>query len=93
MAQDAPTILKRLQAKGFEVKCLHHAEAIATIDFPTGMSELEGALEAISIPVEEIVCGRGRRSGRHAAAPKSVGWLGVGQAQFPDREDDQRRRA
>jgi hypothetical protein len=59
MAQDAPAILKRLQAKGFEVKCLHHAEAIATIDFPTGMAELEGTLEAISIPVEEIVAGGG----------------------------------
>lgn len=59
LAQDAPGILKRLQAKGFEVKCLHHAEAIATIDFPAGMAELEGALEAISIPVDEIVAGGG----------------------------------
>jgi hypothetical protein len=59
MEQVAPKILKRLQAKGFEVKCLHHAEAIATIDFPSGMDEIESALGAISIPIDEIVAGGG----------------------------------
>ena len=59
MAQDTPGILKRLQDKEFELKCLHHAEAITKIDFPTGLKEIESVLEGLSIPIDEIVAGGG----------------------------------
>lgn len=48
-----------LQQKGFTVLTLHHAEAILTHDLPETVDELTGALDDISIPVEELVRGGG----------------------------------
>jgi hypothetical protein len=52
-------MLDRLQAKGFEVAALHHAEAILQSDMPSAVIEIEQALIDLSIPIEELVRGGG----------------------------------
>ena len=49
----------QLKSRGFQVLALHHAEAILKHDMPEAMTELEAALSAIEIPVEELVRGGG----------------------------------
>ncbi len=48
-----------LRERGFDVVHLSHAEAILSVDFPDAGGELEGALLAASIPIEEIIAGGG----------------------------------
>ena len=48
-------MLERLQAQGFELKYLSHAEAILSRDFPDAVRELEAALENFRIPITEII--------------------------------------
>ncbi|MGH7116659.1 MAG: BglII/BstYI family type II restriction endonuclease [Stellaceae bacterium] len=48
-----------LIARGFQVEFLSHAEAILSVDFPDAVAELEEALSASTIPIEEIIAGGG----------------------------------
>jgi hypothetical protein len=48
-------MLESLVARGFQVEFHAHAEAILSVDFPEAVGELEKALSALSIPIEEIV--------------------------------------
>lgn len=52
-------MFEQLKNKGFQVLALHHAEAILKHDMPEAVTELEEALSAIEIPVEELVRGGG----------------------------------
>ena len=51
--------LSALIAKGFQVEFVSHAEAILTVDFPSVLTELEGVLNVLTIPVEQLVRGGG----------------------------------
>ncbi len=48
-----------IKRKGFQILTLYHAEAILKHDLGTAVQELEAALGAIRIPVEELVRGGG----------------------------------
>jgi hypothetical protein len=52
-------MLDSLQAKGFQVEFLSHAQAILSVDFPEALAELEEALLATTVPIEEIIAGGG----------------------------------
>jgi hypothetical protein len=55
-------MLDRLIAKGFQVEFHSHAAAILSVDFPRALVELEDALAAATIPIEEIIAGGGGES-------------------------------
>lgn len=55
-------MFEALAAKGFQIEFLSHAEAILSVDFPEAVAELEGALTATTIPIEEIIAGGGGES-------------------------------
>jgi hypothetical protein len=44
-----------LAARGFQIEFHSHATAILSVDFPDAIGELEAALGALSIPIEEII--------------------------------------
>lgn len=48
-----------LVSKGFEVRALHHAEAILAHDIPEAVDEIQRCLLEMRIPVEELVAGGG----------------------------------
>ena len=52
-------MFEALIEKGFQVVFLSHAEAILTFDFKDAVAELESALLASTIPIEEIIAGGG----------------------------------
>ncbi|MGA2467563.1 MAG: BglII/BstYI family type II restriction endonuclease [Thermodesulfobacteriota bacterium] len=52
-------MFEKIKKKGFQVRVLHHAEAILKHDMPDAAEELETVLLNISIPVEELVRGGG----------------------------------
>lgn len=52
-------MFERLRDRGFQIEFLSHAEAILGVDFEPAIAELEEALLASTIPVEEIVAGGG----------------------------------
>ena len=52
-------IFNKLQARGYDILALHHAEAILMHDMPQAIADLESVLLNLEIPVEEIVCGGG----------------------------------
>jgi hypothetical protein len=52
-------MFERLTARGFQVEFLSHARAILSVDFPRALAELESALLASTIPIEEIIAGGG----------------------------------
>lgn len=52
-------MFERIKGKGFQVLALHHAEAILEHDMPEAIAELQEALAAIEIPVEDLVRGGG----------------------------------
>lgn len=69
--------LQPLRDKGFQIEFLSHAKAILEVDFPAVLSELAGALELLTIPIEEIIQSgggetRGTQRLRHALA--GAGW-------------------
>jgi len=55
-------MLESLHTKGFQVDFLSHAKAILSVDFPIALAELEAALSASTIPIEEIIAGGGGES-------------------------------
>jgi hypothetical protein len=70
-------MLESLVARGFQVEFHGHAEAILSVDFPEAVGELEKALGALSIPIEEIVgSGGGEAKGtqRLRKALAELGW-------------------
>lgn len=52
-------VFEKLRERGFDLLYLSHASAILSVDFPEAGGELEDALLAASIPIEEIVAGGG----------------------------------
>jgi hypothetical protein len=52
-------MFERLREVGYQIKLLHHAEAILTHDMREAASELEEILAEAKLPVEELVCGGG----------------------------------
>ncbi|MDO9607436.1 MAG: BglII/BstYI family type II restriction endonuclease [Brevundimonas sp.] len=52
-------MFEALQEKGFQVEFHSHARAILAADFPGAAEELESALLAATIPIEEIIAGGG----------------------------------
>lgn len=52
-------MFEALQARGFQIEFHNHAAAILSGDFPDALAELERALEAVSIPIEEIIASGG----------------------------------
>ena len=66
-----------LQAKGFEVHCVSHAEAILRHDFAAAVGELETALLGVDIPITELIgSGGGEAKGtqRLRRALDAQGW-------------------
>jgi hypothetical protein len=71
-------MLDSLLAKGFQVEFLSHAEAILSVDFPEAVAELEEALLATTIPIEEIIAGGGgeaKGTQRLRKALTAKGWI------------------
>jgi hypothetical protein len=67
-----------LTQRGFQVEYVAHAKAILASDFPDAAAELESALMAATIPIEEIIAGgggeaKGTQRLRRALSAKS--WL------------------
>lgn len=52
-------MFEKLTNKGFQIRQLHHAEAILKHDLPLAAAELESALEGLALPVSELVYGGG----------------------------------
>ena len=52
-------MFEQLRTQGFEIKMLHHAEAILTYDMPRAAEELQEVLAGAKIPCEELVRGGG----------------------------------
>lgn len=48
-------MFERLKAAEFDVEIRNHAGAILSVDFPEVAKELEDALLAVKIPVEELI--------------------------------------
>ncbi len=55
-------MFERLRERGFQIEFLSHAEAILSVDFEPAVAELEEALLASTVPIEEIVAGGGGES-------------------------------
>lgn len=73
-----PQMLDSLTSKGFQVEFLSHAQAILAVDFPSAVAELEEALLATTIPIEEIIAGGGgeaKGTQRLRKALASKGWV------------------
>ena len=51
-----------LEDRGFQIEFQSHAQAILSVDFPEAVQELEIALLAATIPIEEIIAGGGGES-------------------------------
>lgn len=69
--------LQPLRDKGFQIEFHSHAKAILEADFPQVLGELAGALNGLTIPIEEIIgSGGGETKGtqrlRHALS--AAGW-------------------
>lgn len=70
-------MLEDLIERGFQIEFHSHAQAILSVDFPDAVGELERALEAVSIPIEEIIgSGGGEAKGtqRLRRALTDLGW-------------------
>ena len=52
-------MFEKIKNKEFQVLTLHHAEAILKHDMGDAVNELEAVLDAVVIPVEELVRGGG----------------------------------
>jgi len=52
-------MFEKMRSKGFQVRMLHHAEAILTHDMRSAAEEIESVLLDVAIPAEELVRGGG----------------------------------
>ena len=59
MAETPLKIFSALIAKGYQIEFHSHSSAILSVDFPEALSELEEALNSLTIPIEEIIAGGG----------------------------------
>src|SRR5438270_9526026 len=59
MEEKSLQFFSSLTAKGYQIEFHSHAKAILSVDFPEALSELEGALGDLTIPIEEIIAGGG----------------------------------
>jgi hypothetical protein len=70
-------MFEALERRGFQVEFHSHARAILSVDFPQVVQELEAALAATSIPIEEIIAGGGgeaKGTQRLRKALAAAGW-------------------
>jgi hypothetical protein len=70
-------LIERLRRQGFPIEFRSHAEAILGVDFPMALLELERALRALTIPVDELVhSGGGETKGtqRLRRSLAELGW-------------------
>lgn len=70
-------MFESLRARNFQVEFTSHAEAILSVDFPSAASELEAALLAATIPIEEIIAsggGEAKGTQRLRRALTQAGW-------------------
>jgi hypothetical protein len=78
MVNTSPPDFTALSAKGFQIEFHSHAKAILSLDFPEALSELEGTLTGLSIPIEEIIAGGGgeaKGTQRLRKALTAAGWI------------------
>lgn len=70
-------LLKALEGLGFQVEFHSHAKAILEVDFPQALAELEEALRALEIPIEDIIDSGGGET-KHTQSLRrafdAVGW-------------------
>jgi hypothetical protein len=69
--------LDSLVAKGFQVEFVSHARAILSTDFPEALKDICGVLDALTIPIEEIIAGGGgeaQGTQRLRRALTTLGW-------------------
>ena len=52
-------MFEKIRKKGFQIRALHHAEAILKHDMPDAAEEIEAVLLDVSVPIEELVRGGG----------------------------------
>jgi len=77
MPSSPAPIFEALIARGFQVEFYSHATAILAVDFPEAVAELESALLAVTIPIEEIIAGGGgeaKGTQRLRRALNAVNW-------------------
>lgn len=55
-------MFESVKAKGYQIEFYSHSQAILGVDFPAAIEELEAALLASTIPIEEIIGGGGGES-------------------------------
>lgn len=70
-------MLESLKSIGFEIKALHHAEAILNHDMRDALDELERVMLDVNLPVEELVRGgggEGQLTQRIRRAFAELGW-------------------
>lgn len=70
-------VFEALVHKGFQIEYASHAKAILGADFPSAVGELESALAAATIPIEEIVAsggGEAKGTQRLRRALVAQGW-------------------
>jgi hypothetical protein len=70
-------MFEALKERGFQIEFESHSEAILSVDFADAVQELEAALAATTIPIEEIVAGGGgeaKGTQRLRRALAAAGW-------------------
>src|SRR5262245_48713372 len=73
-------MFEALSERGFQTEFYSHAKAILEGDFPEGVAELESALGALTIPIQEIIrSGGGETKGtqRLRRALAELGWTKI----------------
>lgn len=73
-------MFEELIARDYQIEFHSHAQAILSVDFPGVLNELQQVLEALTIPIEEIIgSGGGEAKGtqRLRRALAAAGWRKV----------------
>jgi len=58
-------MFEKIRKKGFQIRALHHAEAILKHDMPDAAEEIEAVLLDVSVPIEELVRAGAERAWSH----------------------------
>ncbi|WP_245424870.1 BglII/BstYI family type II restriction endonuclease [Shinella zoogloeoides] len=75
-------LFDNLRSKGFQVEFRSHAKAILSVDFPEAAGEIEAALLATTIPIEEIIAGGGGEAKGTQRLRRGLTALGWTKTQF-----------
>ncbi|MEO8351625.1 MAG: BglII/BstYI family type II restriction endonuclease [Chthoniobacteraceae bacterium] len=75
-------MFETIKSRGFEVLTLHHAEAILQHDMPDAIGELESIMEAIRIPISELVHGGGGEGRGTQRLRRALAELGLKKHRF-----------